>query len=163
MEAVCDLEKIMSLFEQKRITLFNEIGECKKMVLSTSFEDYVTSRMMSIIIYDGIFYFQTDKTFKKYEQLQKNRKVALCIDNISVEGYSKELGHPMENSDFCNLYKNYFPSAYNRYTQLANERLFSIEPIIIKKWIYEEDEPYEEVFDFVGKIYEKRKYLRKGE
>lgn len=149
----------MSLFEEKCATLFDEIGEYKKMVLSTSFEDYVTSRMMSIIIFDGIFHFQTDKTFRKYEQLQKNRKVALCIDNISIEGYCNELGHPLENPKFCNLYEKYFSNAFKRYTQLTNECLFAIEPIYIKKWIYEEGEPYEEIFDFVHKKYEKRKYL----
>ena len=123
----------MSLFEEKCAVLFHEIGECKKMVLSTSFEDRVTSRMMSIIMLDGLFYFQTDKSFRKYEQLQKNRNVALCMDNISVEGYCRELGHPEENPKFCGLYEKYFPSAFHRYTRLTKERLFAVEPIYIKK------------------------------
>lgn len=149
----------MNLFQKKCVALFEEIGEYKKMVLSTSLEDYVTSRMMSIIISDGIFYFQTDKTFRKYKQLQMNRKVALCIDNISIEGYCYEIGHPLVNPEFCNLYEKHFPNAFKRYTQLTDERLFSIEPTYIKKWIYEEGKPYEEIYDFIYKRCEKREYL----
>lgn len=44
-------------------------------------------------------YFQTDNTFKKYNQLKGNNKVALCIDNIQIEGECTELGHPLENID----------------------------------------------------------------
>ncbi len=41
--------------------------------------------MMSIIIDGGKFYFQTDKDFRKYEQIKGNPHVALCIDNLSIE------------------------------------------------------------------------------
>lgn len=40
------------------------------MVLSTSLHDEVTSRMMSFIIQDEKFYFQTDNRFRKYAQLR---------------------------------------------------------------------------------------------
>lgn len=129
------------------------------MVLSTSFEDKVTSRMMSIIILKGTFYFQTDKNSEKYKQLQKNSRASLCMDNFQIKGTCKELGHPLDNSAFCELYKKYYPDAFKRYTPLTGERLFSFEPAYIKKWIYEYGEPYEEIFDFSHKIYEKKKYI----
>lgn len=146
------------MWKLKKTALFDEIGESRKMVLSTSFEEYVTSRMMSIVITDGTFYFQTDRIFRKYEQLQKNEKVALCIDNISVEGRCRELGHPMENSVFLSLYEKHFPNSFKRYTGLADERLFAVKPTYIRKWIYENGESYEEIFDFESKTYEKKKY-----
>lgn len=65
------------------------------MVLSTSYQDKVTSRMMSVIIFDGEFYFQTDKNFRKYNQIKNNPNVLLCCDNISVEGICTELGKPL--------------------------------------------------------------------
>lgn len=149
----------MKTFDEKCATLIEEIGEYKKMVLSTSLKDCVTSRMMSIIVFDGIFYFQTDKTSRKYEQLKNNIRASLCIDNIQIEGCCKEVGHPLDNADFLRLYQKHFPNSFERYTQLTNERLFAFEPRYIKKWIYDKGEPYEEIFDFTQKIYEKRKYI----
>ena len=149
------------IFDEQCQALFRDIGEHKKMVLSTSFEGCVTSRMMSVVIFDDIFYFQTDMTFRKYAQLKKNEKAALCIDNLQIEGLCRELGHPACNPTFSSLYEKHFPSAFKRYTYLANERLFSFKPTYIKRWIYEEGEPYEEIFDFTHRLYEKRKYIAK--
>ena len=58
--------------------LWKELGVNKKMVLSSSFENIVTSRTMSSIILNEKFYFQTDKAFRKYSQLKGNCNVALC-------------------------------------------------------------------------------------
>lgn len=90
----------MSDFEKRYSAFLKEFGKCKKMVLSTSLNDKVTSRMMSIVQQNGIFYFQTDIHFRKYDQLVKNQNVALCIDNIQIEGIGKELGHPFIKSVF---------------------------------------------------------------
>ena len=60
---------------------FAGFGPAKKMVLATSIADHVTARMMSVIQADSCFYFQTDKTFAKHEQLIADPLVALCIDN----------------------------------------------------------------------------------
>ena len=48
----------MEQFKEKLEKLFMDIGSSRKMVLSTSYQDKVTSRMMSIIVLDGCFYFQ---------------------------------------------------------------------------------------------------------
>lgn len=48
------------MFEDKYLKFWQEFGTCKKMVLSTSLNDKVTSRMMSIVVMDGKLYFQTD-------------------------------------------------------------------------------------------------------
>lgn len=52
------------VFKEKYSKFFEKIGRSKFMVLSTSKDDFVTSRMVSIIVIDGKFYFQTDKNFK---------------------------------------------------------------------------------------------------
>lgn len=63
--------------EQCRL-LFEELKDHEKMVLSTSLNDRVSSRMMSIIVLNRSFYFQTDKTFRKYDQIMNNPYAALC-------------------------------------------------------------------------------------
>lgn len=148
----------MEQFKEKLEKLFMDIGSSRKMVLSTSYQDMVTSRMMSIIVLDGCFYFQTDRTFRKYEQMKKNSNVALCIDNFQIEGVCRELGHPSENPDFCEEYEKSFKNSYDRYTSHAQERLFVVKPCYIQKWIYEDGEPFVEIFDLGEGSYSKTLY-----
>lgn len=147
------------MLEHKLQALFTEIGASKRMVLSTSLDDKVTSRMMSIIIDGGKFYFQTDKDFRKYEQIKGNPHVALCIDNLSIEGICKECGKPQDFSEFCVRYQQYYEGSYNAYTHLERERLFVIEPIYIQRWVYIENKPFVEIFDLEKEIYTLKEYI----
>lgn len=147
----------MNKFSDHYNAFLNEFGKGRKMVLSTSLNDKVTSRMMSVIQLNGTFYFQTDKHFRKYGQLIKNENVALCIDNIQIEGRCKELGHPLECSDFCSLYKECFASSFERYSSLKNEVLFAVTPLHVERWLYKDGIPFVESFDIANKehcIYE---------
>ena len=86
----------MTVYQEKFAEFLREVGNGKKMVLSTSGHDVVTSRMMSVIQLNGSFYFQTDRTSRKYAQLLENPRAALCVDNIQMEGLCRETGHPRE-------------------------------------------------------------------
>ncbi len=141
--------------------LLREIGEARKMVLSTSLNDVVTSRMMSVVILDGRLYFQTDKTLRKYAQLTGNANVALCADNLQIEGHCEEEGHPLENAAFCAAYRKHFPGSYDAYTALKNERLFSVTPTRIERWVYLEGVPYLELFDAQAQRHSLTRYLGK--
>lgn len=145
----------MERFDVKCTEFFGQLGEHGIMVLSTSLNDKVTSRMMSIVIIHNKFYFQTDKSFRKYNQLQGNPNAALCINNVQIEGVCIEIGHPLDNKGFCDLYKQYYRSSYENYTVLTNERLFVMEPVYVQKWIYIDDKPYVETYDFDKGIYQK--------
>lgn len=144
--------KIME-FAEAYGNFWKENGTHQKMVLSSSLGDIVTSRYMSIIILNEKFYFQTDKTSRKYKQMKGNCNVALCKDNIQVEGICSELGHPDDNMEFLEAYKKYYPASYSRYSFLENERLFQISPTSIQRWIYIDSAPYIETFDIVNKRY----------
>lgn len=145
-------------FRRQQSSFWAAFGEAKKMVLSTAAKDRVSSRMMSIIQMEGLLYFQTDQTFLKYRQLAENKKAALCMDNIQIEGVCRELGHPMENERFAGLYRKHFPGSFERYSGLKNERLFVMSPVYIKRWIYREGLPFEEVFEAEGERYSLTEY-----
>ena len=117
------------------------------MVLSTSENNRVSSRMMSVVQISGIFYFQTDIKMKKYHQIISNHNVALCIDNIQIEGICEEKGRPLKNTDFCNIFQECFKGSFDAYTSLENERLFAVKPVYIERWIYNDGIPYVETFD----------------
>lgn len=147
------------MFENEYLKFWQEFGESKKMVLSTSLNDVVTSRMMSMIVLDKKIYFQTDRTFRKYSQLKGNPNVSLCIDNIQMEGYCEEIGKPDKHIEFSDAYQKYFPSSYMRYTALENERLFVISPMFIERWLYIDKIPYVEIFDVTNKQYSLKPYM----
>ena len=147
----------MQFIEQYRAFL-DTFGEARIMVLSTSKNNHVTSRMMSIIHIDEAFYFQTDKNFRKYEQLKSNPNVALCIENIQIEGICEEIGHPTEYPAFCERYQKHFANSYRRYTPLENERLFKITPQFIERWLYLEGIPFMETFNIEQQEYRLMQY-----
>lgn len=151
----------MDKFEEEYKRFWKEFGSSKKMVLSTSLDDVVSSRMMSVVAIEEKIYFQTDNTFRKYAQLKGNSNVALCIDNIQIEGRSEEIGHPLENAEFVDIYKTCFPGSYNSYSSLENERLFVVTPTFIEKWLYIENAPYIERYDVKNKRYTLEKYCGK--
>ena len=146
-------------FSEEYEKFFQELGESKKMVLSTSLNDIVTSRMMSIVVVNKTIYFQTDKTFRKYEQLKGNPRVSLCADNIQIEGYCEEIGSPLDHAEFLSAYKKYFPSSYTRYSSLKNECLFAVTPLFVQKWLYIDGVPYMEILDIANKQYELKQYV----
>ncbi len=93
-------------FDENYRSFLNDFGNGWKAVLSTAENNIVSSRMMSIVQINGIFYFQTDKTFRKYRQLTQNRNVALCIDNIQIEGEAEEIGHPLKTPTSARFLKS---------------------------------------------------------
>jgi len=149
----------MSCFDDKYDAFLIEFGKGRKMVLSTSENNSVSSRMMSVIQIGGKFYFQTDVTMKKYRQIKSNRNVALCIDNIQIEGVCEEIGHPLDNSQFCSLYRECFQGSFNAYSSLKSERLFAVKPLFVERWIYSDGVPCIETFDIENKQYDYKKYV----
>ena len=137
----------MDVFTEKYEEFLLEFSKGKTMVLSSSKDNKVTSRMMSVVLIDGLFYFQTDKTFRKYDQLISNPQVALCTDNIQIEGVCEEIGHPMDNDLFCTVYKDCFEGSFNRYSSLKNETVFVVKPTYVERWMYVDGEPLIEIFN----------------
>lgn len=88
-----------------------------------------------------------------------NPHVALCIDNIQIEGLCNEVGIPIENEDFCNAYRDCFTNSFNRYTLLKNERLFAVTPTLIERWVYINGTPYVQIFDVENREYISKQYF----
>lgn len=147
----------MTDFEVKVNRLFENLGQGKIMSLATGNEDRISARSMSVCIFDNKFYFQTDKNFLKFSQIKNNPNVALCFENVSIEGIATCLGKPLENSRFCEIFNKQFHGSFVAYSSLENEVLFEIEPKLIKLWIYENALPYVEKYDFVFNKYDKIK------
>lgn len=133
--------------------IFDLLGDKKIMVLATCSENRVTARNMSCLILNRKIYFQTDKTFLKYNQILKNPNVALCIDNIQIEGIAKIKKHPFneENKEFTEMYKKHYKGSYDLYSHMNNEVVIEVEPTLITLWKYENGRPFRDFLDIVKK------------
>ena len=153
----------MEQFSEKLRSFFADFGKARKMVLSTSAKDKVSSRMMSVVQIDGKFYFQTDKKLRKYRQISVNKNIALCIDNIQIEGICSEKGRPLDDSGFCETFQKCFKGSFDAYSSLDNERLFYVRPLFIERWKYVDKIPYIEIFDIENERYSCERYMGKGD
>lgn len=115
----------------------------KIMVLATSDNNRVTARSMSIINEGLKIYFQTDKKFLKYIQMENNSKVALCIDNIQIEGTVRINGHPSDNNNtrYRELYKMKHEGSYVKYSMIETEVVIEVIPLLITIWKYINNQP----------------------
>jgi uncharacterized pyridoxamine 5'-phosphate oxidase family protein len=133
----CRMEDNMELnYNVAMEEIFNQLGSKKIMVLATSFEDRVTARNMSCIMMNQKVYFQTDRNFLKSLQMIENPNVALCVDNIQMEGVAKIIGNADDAPEFCELYKKSFRASYDAYTHLINQIIIEVEPTFITLWKY---------------------------
>ncbi len=127
-----------STLEQEIIGL---LDQSLIMVLATAANDKVTARSMSCINEGLSIFFQTDKNFLKYEQIQANHNVALSVNNIQIEGVATVRGHILEkrNQHILDLYKARHYGSYKAYSHLKDNVLIEVVPTLITLWKYEDD------------------------
>lgn len=151
----------MEAFVANWAALWSAFGPARKMVLATTAGEQVSARMMSLVRQGEHLYFQTDRTSRKYAQLCANPHIALCADNLQIEGICRELGHPLEHPAFPGLFQAAFPDSFARYTHLTDERLFEVTPLFAKRWLYRDGIPFEEIFEPDRRWYALRAYRGK--
>jgi general stress protein 26 len=129
-------EEVFDLLENKKI-----------IVLATSSDNIVTARSMSYILMNKKIYFQTSTSFLKYKQIVNNPNVALCVDNIQVEGIAKILKHPFEEKEFAELYKKVHKGSFENYSHMNVAIVIEVEPVFITLWKYENNKPFRDFLD----------------
>ena len=133
--------------------LWRKIGSHGIMVLSSCAENRVTSRAMSVVVIDGKFYCQTDRRYLKCRQIMANPNVSLCVNNFSIEGECRIIGKPSENAFFIAKMKEHFPDAVSQWSELPTECVLEITPKLVSAWIYEDNKPYIERWNFESSSY----------
>lgn len=149
---------MMEDFNQTISELWKQLNSHRVLVLSTSCNNRVSSRQVSVIIQGGKFYFQTDKNYLKFKQLYINPNASFCFNNYSIEGKCKCIGKPTDekNSFFLDLFIEHFYPAYKLYSGLETERLMEFTPKLIYKWDYDNSIPYMEYWYFSEQKYVKK-------
>jgi len=141
--------------------IFKYIGKSNTIALATCSNNYPTVRLVSSIIYDYKIYFQTGIDLLKYEQIHDNKNVALCINNIQIEGTAKIIGKTNEkqNNGIMEIYKMYHENPYRKTFNDEKVVIIEINPLKITRWDYEDGKPYRIFIDSEEKSIKKEVYV----
>jgi general stress protein 26 len=143
-------------YKQKReeIIRFLESEDNAIMVLATSCNDRVLARNV-LIANNGLdIYFFTWEHSRKCIQIQKNPRVALCKDNVQIEGVAAILGNLLdENSkEYTDIIRNRHPGAIENWEHQPGMVIARVRPTSIIIGVSVDDEPYLEFLDLENEI-----------
>ena len=87
------------------------------MVLATSHNDRVIARNVLIASKGLDLYFFTWKHSRKCKQIEKNPRIALCKDDVQIEGLAEILGALLDekNKEYTEILRNKFPDSVKRW------------------------------------------------
>ena len=139
-------------FKHEFGNIISKISHQGTAVLSTSLNNKVTSRTISLVTYDNVLAFQTSMNMRKYIQIQGNANVALCLGEIQLEGIAVDKGKAKEHEKFTSLFKEKHRGSYDAYTHLDSERIVEISPTYIQVWKYIDGKPHVFKLDMVNEM-----------
>lgn len=148
-------------YENLKNEVISSLEKNRIWVLSTTSNGNISSRSMSIINKGLDIYFQTNKCYTKHNQMQENNNVALCYNNISIEGIAEEIGSwkDEKNKELMELYKSVHLSSFNAYGLLEGQVVYKVTPKIIKLWKYVNGTPIRQNLYVYKKIAEQLDFM----
>lgn len=149
-------------YNEEKSKFFKLLGETKIMVLATSNNNKVSARNMSVVVSGESLYFQTDWNFEKCRDIDVNKNIALCVDNIQIEGRVDHIGSILDEefSDFKRIFKEKHRGSYDAYSKLMENRVFRVEINKVSLYKYDNKDVFRVFIDFIKKTSYKRWYLR---
>jgi uncharacterized pyridoxamine 5'-phosphate oxidase family protein len=128
-------------FDSLKGEVLDFLEKNRTLILATCAESRVTARAMSCIHRGLTVYFQTDTRSVKFEQMQKNPRVALCGENVQIEGRVIIRSQPMEEPGFVELYKKHHPGSFSMYSRMKHNVVVEVRPTFVTFWKYVDNKP----------------------
>ncbi len=86
-------------YTEMRTKIIDRLKEQKNVVLATCENGKVTARTVYCTSNELKIYFMTSKAYAKYKQIIKNTLVAMCFNNVQIQGRAVILGHPSSDEN----------------------------------------------------------------
>jgi general stress protein 26 len=145
---------------------FDEIKEEKvrfleqnnRIVLATSQKNRVTARTVLYASEGLTTIFYTLTSLRKFAQIKANSKVALCLNNISIEGTAEMVGNQQEEEykRLVEIYKKKVPAFEWWSAHYPELSVFvKVTPTLIKSYVYKDKKPALECLD----LHNRRAYI----
>lgn len=118
-------------------------------VLATSADNRVTARTVDYASKGLDIYFLSWEHHNKCTQIKANPRVALCIDNIQIEGRAKILGSPLDakNTKAADIYRAKLPLIFKDFAARSGMVIVKITPNLIVTFVKSENRRYWEHLD----------------
>lgn len=123
------------------------ISKAASVALATSLEGRTTVRMMTGVVLDGAVWVQTDRRFLKCMQIAGNPRVAICCDDLQMEGVAHDMGHPNDNPAYLQAFADAYPHFAMSFLAKETQIAYKIVPTSGTLWCYEDRLPYMLVVD----------------
>jgi general stress protein 26 len=128
------LRKELDFAEKKELLIrFLAAKDNAVMVLATSHEDRVLARNV-LIASDGLdLYLFTWRHSRKCAQIQANPRVALCKDNVQIEGVAEILGDLIaeETKEHTSMMRDRFPDAIKQWEHRPGMVIVRVRPTFV--------------------------------
>jgi general stress protein 26 len=125
-------------FSEARKDLLSQFDKNGNVVLSTSLNDVVTSRTVTMIPFNNELYFTSIQRpgAIKMEQIEKNPNVAICVGSTQITGaaYILGLASIKENAEVMAIYKEKLPDSYDRFAVVPSCTVIKVELTTSKSW-----------------------------
>jgi len=119
--------------KKEDIIKFLESKDNAVMVLATSHNDRVNARNVLIASKGLDLYFFTWRHSRKCKQISENPRIALCKDDVQIEGLAEILGALLEekNKEYADILRNKFPDSVKRWENRPGIVIIRIRPTLI--------------------------------
>ena len=119
--------------KKEGIIKFLESRDNAIMVLATSHNDRVIARNVLIASKGLDLYLFTWSHSRKCKQIRENPRVALCKEDMQIEGLAEILGALREekNKEYADILRNKFPDSVKRWENLPGMVIIRIRPTLI--------------------------------
>ena len=123
-------------FNQTLQIKLDSLRTAKKIVLSTCSNNRVTSRVVDCACHDKTIYFLTWSHHTKCTQIKENPNVALCYENLQIEGVAEIKGNPLleTNKAHSNKYREKQPEIYDEYVKYNGMVIVKVDIGSIHSW-----------------------------
>jgi general stress protein 26 len=114
----------------KEVIKFLESEESDTMVLATSFEDRALARNVLIFSRGLELYFFTWGHSRKCQQIRKNPNVALCKDDMKIEGMAEILGGLLKekNKEYVDFMRSKAPESIENWEKYPGMVIVRVKP-----------------------------------
>lgn len=125
----------------------------RAIVLATSVDNRVTARTVSYVNDHLQIFFWSYENHTKCQQIQINSTVALCRDNLQVEGKAEMRGSilDIQNESYLDRYKEKYPKEYERWLNKPNMVLVTVHPTLFVIMVSIDGKLYRDHLDLINK------------
>lgn len=120
---------------EMKAKIIEQLKEQKNIVLATCEKLRVTARTVYCTSNELQIYFMTSKAYTKYKQIIKNPLVAMCFENVQIQGRATILGHPSNEENQEILEKcGHLDKKFMYWTKYKNTVLIKVSITEVECW-----------------------------